>query len=920
MTRLGLIRFKQAISVLLGGLSAAILLLVSAPATADEINDVNFVIEFAALADMIEDFGKRSDQANQSLIDFIDSVSKKDSFKGQRSFSGPLKAAAEIYDGIATEAAATFVADPRNSDMVESFENMALSYAELFPKLAKCARTGRRPQCLRVIKALEDGPNFDDAVSVTSRVADEANTIITGFEAKYGSFQAARDAVLNGGDVAQETPSQQATAPQKDAGPQIMFDIETALSLLGFDPGPIDGKFDSRSQKALTALIAMSEGVFPEGDPQGLLQQLKVLMQDAKEYPEDRNWGDNPDLNRRLADATGYLGSFDGRGFRNWVDRQPKSLGLARAVRAIKRTYRKQKPSGKAAPERISSAQVFATLNAPVAPLDPCDTFAADTDDKAALSRGVSLVDLDVARAIEACEAALRATPAEARFSFQLARAYLSAGKTAKARQIFTALAAGNHMPSIAHLGYIDYFGLDDVGDKASARLYLTRAAESSDRALNILVGMLRRGDGGAKDPKEAIRWLHLGIARKPDAKKYEVLASMYANGEGVEKNEVTAAQYREKARLLLQPSAVTRLVKPENDPPQTSYEAPAPTVLVPNSVIAPNTAPQIEFAGLPPQGQHWLAVSAPGLAGKQYYFLEMLVPGQTDGVITGPDLPVGKYEARLFLNWPEGEYRIVDTAEIEVLADYDLTLRRRQILAELATLLSVIDAPELKAKLETAQSGEKANVAVLANALLVRASEFAVVSAELSEVAPLEAALELVRYAVELMPEDPETIRAAGIFYLRTPPEAGLIYDAESLLEYAVSLDAGDRLARTSWLEALAQLSRYDAAEKQLLTLWPPQPGEGRLVGLVGDLYLARGDAKRGLQMLEAPLPDGLADAANLARATLQFALGQKAEAVQLVQALSQSADPYYAAIGRNMTPPKTAPGPAAPLRPPKN
>lgn len=317
MRRAGLIQCRQAVFGLLAGLIAVFFLLTAPPAIADETNDMNFIIEFASLADLIEDFGKRNDQANQSLIDFIASVRKKDSFKGQRSFSGPLKASAKIYDGIAQQAAATFVADPRNSDMVESFENMALSYAELFLNLAKCARTGRRSLCLRVIKALEDGPNFTDAVAVTTRVAAEANTIIAGFEAKYGSVQAARDVVLNGADAAQPLPSQQATAPQIVADPRTMFDIETALSLLGFDPGPVDGTFDKNSQKALSALIAVSEGVLPEDDPQGLLQQLEFLMQDAVNFPEDRNWGDDPDLNRRLADATGYLGSFDGRGFRN---------------------------------------------------------------------------------------------------------------------------------------------------------------------------------------------------------------------------------------------------------------------------------------------------------------------------------------------------------------------------------------------------------------------------------------------------------------------------------------------------------------------------------------------------------------------------------------------------------------------------
>jgi len=424
------------------------------------------------------------------------------------------------------------------------------------------------------------------------------------------------------------------------------------------------------------------------------------------------------------------------------------------------------------------------------------------------------------------------------------------------------------------------------------------------------LVQMLRRGEGGPKAPAEAARWLKSGIARNRKPDLILTLADMIAAGEGVAKDPARAAALRQRASGE---PAKKNATAPE---PADGYIAPPPTVLVLNSVIEPGSAPELSYAGLPATGQNWLAVSTPEMAGKAYYFRKLLDPGSTQGAITGPELPAGTYQARLFLNWPDGGYDIVDRAPIEVVRNAKGTIRQRQIMVEIATLLEGQDVPQLVAKLAAARNGGPDDVRVLAEALIARATEYSAAAAKMDDPRPYAAGLVLGGYALELMPEDGVIARSVAVLYLMAPIETGLNFEAARLLENATLLAPTDRLTRRLWIEALMSLGRYDAATSELGGMWPPRDGEARLIGLASDLYLAANRPKDGLALLGRGISRQFEDAANLARVALSFRAGQTKKMRGYITALGNATTPYFAAIGKNMAGQSTA-QPGAPMKP---
>jgi len=897
------------LGLLLAGLGI-VLLMASTPAGADEAVDIDFVVEFAGLSDLIMGFETENTKASKPLIAFVNDIQRTNRFSGHAKFARPLMAAARSYAKLAKKAENTFVADPRNADMVELYGNVFAYYAELFPRLAKCAQKGKNKYCLAVFNSMDGQPRFKDASANTVKVANEVDALIEAFKAKYGSFAAARAAQSGAPAVAAKPAKNSSSRPRVSI--RVMFDIEAMLSILGYDPGPVDGIINAASNKALNDLIAHSEGVFPKSDPKALLEAIQTVASDARNYPQDRDWGKDKALNRQLAKATGYLGGFSGEGFENWVKRQPDSAVLARDVRKIRAAdFELFRLS--LAPPNVSKAQLSLSVTLPIAPVNKCDRLAAvpgAAPVKGVQFTGAAFDQIELPTAITACETALKSAPSEARFAFQLARARLAANQPAKAKPVFQALAKLGHIPSIGYLGEMEYRGLGGKKDLRLARKYLSVAAPTSDRALRLLVGMLRRGEGGPKAPAEAARWLKSGITHNGKPDMILTLANMIAQGEGVAKDPARAAALRRRASG---DPAIKKAAAPE---PADGYIAPPPTVLVLNSVIEPGHAPELSYAGLPATGQNWLAVSTPDMAGKAYYFLKMLDPGSTEGAITGPKLPAGRYQARLFLNWPEGGYDIVDRAPIEVVHNANGTIRQRQIMVELATLLEGQDVPQLAAKLSAAREGGPDEVRVLAEALIARATEYSAAAAEMGDPRPYAAGLVLGRYALELMPKDGVIARSVAVFYLMAPIETGLNFEAARLLENASHLAPADRLTHRLWIEALMSLGRYDAATSELGVMWPPRDSEVRLIGLASDLYLAANRPKDGLALLSKGIPVQLGDATNLARIALSLKAGQTEKMRGYITALSKAANPYFAAIGKNMAG-RFAAQPDAPIKP---
>lgn len=149
---------------------------------------------------------------------------------------------------------------------------------------------------------------------------------------------------------------------------------------------------------------------------------------------------------------------------------------------------------------------------------DECDRLtAADFDQD--LPAGVKRVffdDIDLSRAIPACERAMEAHPDDRRMIFQLARAYHVAKRYDEATPLYDRAAA---MGSVAAMNNIGAQYADGVGrprDYGQAIIWYRKAVDrGSPRATYNLGLMYMDGDGVAVDADEAARLLILSVEGK---------------------------------------------------------------------------------------------------------------------------------------------------------------------------------------------------------------------------------------------------------------------------------------------------------------------------------------------------------------------------------------------------------------------
>lgn len=142
--------------------------------------------------------------------------------------------------------------------------------------------------------------------------------------------------------------------------------------------------------------------------------------------------------------------------------------------------------------------------------VDECDVLAAHPGDPERMSDGLADDAIVPRLAIMACEAAARRAPADARFSFQLGRAYLAAGRHKEAAEEFRNAADRGYGAALGYLGDAYQFGHGveaDIGKALDAyRRALAKgfaAAESQiemltfDPAIFVVpaVGLLYSGD-----------------------------------------------------------------------------------------------------------------------------------------------------------------------------------------------------------------------------------------------------------------------------------------------------------------------------------------------------------------------------------------------------------------------------------------
>lgn len=190
-----------------------------------------------------------------------------------------------------------------------------------------------------------------------------------------------------------------------------------------------------------------------------------------------------------------------------------------------------------------------------------CDKFASDRQDPLR-SRNVPVVrNVDWERAIPACEKALEKSPKTLRYSNQLGRSLLAAGRHADALRIYSEAAERGSAYATADMGYINFRGWGGVKKNfEAARLWSEKAALMGvSISMSNLGYMYATGFGGVKDMAKAISWYRRGMAlNEPQA--FNGLAQLYQEGRGVPLDLAKARELFEKAAALDDPEALRNL------------------------------------------------------------------------------------------------------------------------------------------------------------------------------------------------------------------------------------------------------------------------------------------------------------------------------------------------------------------------
>jgi hypothetical protein len=124
--------------------------------------------------------------------------------------------------------------------------------------------------------------------------------------------------------------------------------------------------------------------------------------------------------------------------------------------------------------------QTAAWAPPPGAVVTECDRLAAHPEDPDRVAPGVPQAQVDTARAIEACRAAVAADPKNPRLNYQLARALGYAGRGREAAANRQAAVDGNYPQALFVVGYIHLFGLNDAErDPCKAAALIRRSADA---------------------------------------------------------------------------------------------------------------------------------------------------------------------------------------------------------------------------------------------------------------------------------------------------------------------------------------------------------------------------------------------------------------------------------------------------------
>jgi hypothetical protein len=144
----------------------------------------------------------------------------------------------------------------------------------------------------------------------------------------------------------------------------------------------------------------------------------------------------------------------------------------------------------------------------PAEPVAACDALAAHRDDPRKTGTGMADEYIDTARAIAACDQAVKAEPKSARLWFQLGRAYWAAERFEEAIEKFVESAQMGHGGALAYLGDATLYGVGGLEpDPETAKGLYEQAAKAgfkpaADLAVDIVVGV-EAASGSKTAPSE---------------------------------------------------------------------------------------------------------------------------------------------------------------------------------------------------------------------------------------------------------------------------------------------------------------------------------------------------------------------------------------------------------------------------------
>jgi TPR repeat protein len=166
--------------------------------------------------------------------------------------------------------------------------------------------------------------------------------------------------------------------------------------------------------------------------------------------------------------------------------------------------------------------------------VDPCDEEAGAPFDLQGVTAGKLPNEIDAAKAIAACQAAVAAYPNVGRFRFELGRGYLAASDLDKAKQALNDAAQRKHLRATAALAGLEQLGaFGPANPQKAAQLYASCSAAGDVYCIFAYGKQKFYGDGTPKDQRGGLE-LMIRAAELGHTFAMNELGFVFTNGKNV--------------------------------------------------------------------------------------------------------------------------------------------------------------------------------------------------------------------------------------------------------------------------------------------------------------------------------------------------------------------------------------------------